>query len=350
MSDGQRVSHAQAVNHGHIVPAAFKPHPLLRGAHAQTIVPALWRPTPQLPLEIERWELPDGDFVDLGWFVRPQPGQPIAVLVHGLTGGFDSKYLRGTARQLMARGWAGVILQLRGSGEQPNRLAHAYHQGDTGDVHALLARLRQDYPQQFIGLAGWSLGGNVVLKAAGEAGTNLQADAVAAASVPFRLRECAQRMGQGVSRIYQKRLMDDLKLTAQRKAAACGLPAAVDLPATLAARNWFEFDDAWTAPLNGFDSALDYYQRCASGQFLGHIRVNTLIVHSNDDPFMDARIVPSASDLAPCVRMELSTRGGHVGFVAATVWGGFDFWLERRLADWLNQQAAQNAPVSPPTF
>ena len=141
--------------------ATFKPHPAIRNAHVQTMWATLFRPLPEVEFRFERWDLPDGDFVDLGWVGELENRRPLAVLVHGLTGGFDSKYLRGTAQQLMQRGWAGVALQLRGAGEEPNRLAPAYHQGHTQDVHALLERLKTTFPDSHLGLVGWSLGGNI---------------------------------------------------------------------------------------------------------------------------------------------------------------------------------------------
>ena len=324
------------MSHGQIIESAFRPHPLLRNAHMQTVVPTLLRALPPLALEVERWELQDGDYVDLGWFARPQPGQPIAVLVHGLTGGFESKYLRGTARQLMQRGWSGLILQLRGAGEQPNRLARNYHQGDTADLRALLARLRAEHADSVLANIGWSLGGNITLKAAAEGGPQHPADLVVAASVPFQLEPCAQRLREGVSKVYQRRLLNDLKLMAQRKAQHVTLPAQVDLACALQARDFFAFDDAWTAPLHGFADALDYYQRCECGPQLRHISKPCLIVHSEDDPFMRPQIIPSAQALSAQVQLELSRHGGHVGFVAKAAGGGLDFWLERRISDWLS--------------
>src|SRR5690349_4772172 len=128
--------------HGRVIPGAFVPHPLLRHAHVQTLLPML-RPTPKLALRIERRELPDGDFVDLGWCEQSRGHGPLPLVVwlHGLTGGFGSKYLRGTARNLLAKGWRAVILQFRGAGPEPNRLTRHYHQGDTQDLRELLASL-----------------------------------------------------------------------------------------------------------------------------------------------------------------------------------------------------------------
>ena len=154
-----RVTHAL---HGRVVNGAFVPHPLLRNAHVQTLLPML-RPTPKLALRVERRELPDGDFVDQGWCAENPRQGPLAVLLHGLTGGFDSKYVRGTARQLLSRNWRVVILQFRGAGPEPNRLTRHYHQGDTQDLRELLAMLRQTEPDTPLFAVGWSLGANVLL-------------------------------------------------------------------------------------------------------------------------------------------------------------------------------------------
>jgi hypothetical protein len=159
----QRTSLAPSPRYGQIR-SSFQPHPLLRGAHLQTIASHL-RPAPTLVLRRERLELPDGDFVDLGWSGDQNKTGPLAVLVHGLCGGFDSKYARGTACQLIARGWSTVILKLRGAGPEPNRLQRCYNQGDTEDLRYFWHLLREREPHAFIATVGWSLGGNVTLKA-----------------------------------------------------------------------------------------------------------------------------------------------------------------------------------------
>lgn len=317
--------------HGRVLASSFRPHPLLSGAHVQTIVPALLRPMPRLPLRIERMETPDGDFVELGWAGPEQPGAPLAILVHGLGGGFDSKYIRGLGARLVAAGWRVCALQLRGAGLQPNRLPRAYHQGDTADLRLLWRRLREREPQTFIACVGWSLGGNVTLKALGEEGAQAVPDIACAVSVPFDLHACAEHLRRGFARNYQRRLLDALKDMARRKHAVTPVPAPANFDAAMAARDFFEFDDAYTAPLNGFDDARDYYARCGSGQFLGRIRRPTLILHALDDPFMVPTIVPAATQLAPAVNLELAERGGHVGFIASGELGQPQMWSEQRL-------------------
>lgn len=320
---------------GRVVAGDFRPHPLLAGAHAQTLS-TLLRPTPPLALEIERWERPDGDFVDLAHGGRGRG--PRAILLHGLTGGFDSKYLRGLARQLLAMGWRCTVLQFRGAGPEPNRLPRGYHQGDTADLRDLVARLHAEEPGTPLAAVGWSLGGNVLLKYLGEDGDATPLAAAVAVSVPFQLEPCAERLRTGFSRIYQARLLRELKAGVRRKAARMPLP--ISLERALGARDFFEFDDAVTAPLNGFRDARDYYARCSSAGFLGRIRRPTLILHAADDPFMSPGVVPDPGQLAAGVTLERCDRGGHVGFVAAD--GGMrpSFWLEQRIPRFLREATA----------
>jgi uncharacterized protein len=319
----------ELASHGRVIDSDFEPHPLLRGPHAQTIFPTLLRPEPPLALRRERLELPDGDFVDLAW-AGPERGPRLAVLIHGLTGGFQSKYLRGTARELIARGWRVVILQLRGGGDAPNRHARCYHHGDTGDLRHLWRVLNAREPGVRLAAAGWSLGANVLLKALGEEGDAAPVEAATAGCAPFRLEVCAEKLRSGSARLYQARLLRDLKALVARKHAA--VPAPVDMNAVLRARDFFEFDDRYTAPMNGFRDALDYYARCECAGFVGTIRRPTLIVNARDDPFMTPAVLPDAAALAPSVTLEVSRRGGHVGFVAAGQGVRPWFWLETHLA------------------
>ncbi len=327
---------------GQILQSSFRPHPLLSGGHLQTIA-SLLRPAPKLPLRRERLELADGDFVDLGWSGDHNSSGPIAVLVHGLAGGFDSKYLLGTACQLIALGWRTVILQLRGAGPEPNRLHRCYNQDDTEDLRYFWHLLRAREPKAFIASVGWSLGGNVTLKALAEEGRAAPVDIAAAASVPFDIRPCAERLSTGFSRVYQKRLLDSVKDALRRKHGQVPLSPAVDLPAALAAQNFIEYDEAYTAPLAGYRDVEDYYSHASCGQLLKDIRRSTLVVHALDDPFMTASVVPDARALSPQVTLEVAPSGGHVGFVSAGAFGQPYCWLERRLTEYLHQGFAQQS-------
>lgn len=321
--------------HGRIIDSQFRPHPLFGGAHAQTIVPSLFRPLPAVDWQRERIDTADGDYVDLAWVGDPQSPR-IAVLIHGLTGGFESKYLRGTALQLSARGWRVVALQLRGGGEEPNRTARLYNHGDTEDLRALWRLLLQRHPDARLATVGWSLGANVLLKALGEEGEDAPLAAAVAVCAPFELEACAERLRTGFARTYQRKLLDGIKLSVRRRHTHIETPTGVDVARALDARDFFEFDDAYIAPLCGYRDARDYYARCSCGQFLKSIAVPTRIINALDDPFMTPRILPQASALSPAVTLELSARGGHVGFMSADARGRVAFWLERHIAEHLD--------------
>lgn len=322
--------------HGRVIESGFRPHPLLRHPHLQTLGPFLFRRPPPLAMRLERLETADHDFIDIAWMGEQNRGGAIAVLVHGLAGGFESTYLHGLAQHLIEAGWRVVLLQLRGAGE-PNRTHRMYNHGDTADLRWLWHELRAREPDVKLASVGWSLGGNVLLKALAEEGEAVPLSRAVAACVPFRLLECAERLRTGFSRVYQYRLLRDLKAAVRRKHARVPVPAGVDLAATYAARDFFEFDNAYTAPLNGYRDARDYYHRAACGQFLRQIEVETLVVNALDDPFMVPAVVPAAEQLSPHVTLELARAGGHVGFVAAGPRGRFEYWLEQRIADWLGR-------------
>jgi hypothetical protein len=330
--------------HGRVIRGTFKPHPWFRNAHAQTIL-TLFRPKPEVKLRIERRELPDGDFVDIGWcepdhgFINGHSHGPIAILLHGLASGFDAKYARGTAQRLLARGWRPVILQFRGAGPEPNRLPRHYHHGDTEDLRELVQLLRAREPHTPLFAVGWSLGANVLLKYLGEEGERTPVAAAAAVCAPFWLKPCAEKLRTGFSRVYQDHLLRELKDMVRRKHEAVELP--IDLANALSARDFIEFDNRVTAILNGFRDAEDYYSRSACGQYLDGIARPTLAIHAKDDPFMVPEIIPAERKLPPSVTIEVCDNGGHVGFIAAGPKLQPQFWAEERVAQFLEAQLRQ---------
>ncbi|MGH8540040.1 MAG: YheT family hydrolase, partial [Stenotrophobium sp.] len=188
---------------------------------------------------------------------------------------------------------------------------------------------------------GWSLGANVLLKYMAEEGDRALVSVAAAICAPFRLMACAKRLREGFSRQYQDSLLKDLRAMLRRKHAVVPVPDGVNLEGALRARDFIEFDDAYTAPLHGFRDAADYYARCESAQFLKLIRRPTLIVNAADDPFMGPDILPKARQLAPSVTLEVARSGGHVGFVAAGRFGQPVYWLEQHLAQYLVSSIAE---------
>lgn len=319
-----------------IVDSRFEPWPPLRNAHLQTLFASQVRPRPALSPRRERVELPDGDFVDVDWL--GSGNGPVAVVLHGLTGSIRSKYVRGVMKELAAHGWRAALMHFRGASGEANRLARSYHSGDTGDVDFFLRRLARQEPNTPVALVGYSLGGNVALKWLGEQGDGAPVTAAVAVSVPFDLACAARRMQTGFSRLYQRHLLQGMRTEMRRKHAT--LPQPIRCQALRRFASIEAFDDAVTAPLNGFRDAADYYRRASCRAYIPGIRRPTLILHALDDPFMFAAAVPRAEELPPAVTLELSRHGGHVGFI-----GGRGlrpvYWLEQRIPAFLRSQIAR---------
>ena len=316
----------------------FRPAWWLRGSHAQTLWPALFRRGPSIPLQTERVELPDGDFLDLCW--HGPRGAPVVLVLHGLEGGIRSHYARGLMRELGRAGLRACFMHFRGCSGEPNRLPISYHSGKTDDPAWLMTHLAER-GQAVVAAIGVSLGGNVLLKLLGEQGAASPLRCAAALSVPFVLDDCAHRLHRGLSRLYERHLLGHLRRSFRRKFATLPCALAVD-PATL--RNFHAFDDAVTAPLHGFAGVDDYYRRCSSRPFLPHIRVPTLILQARDDPFLLPRTLPTADELPECVTLELADSGGHAGFVAGRLPGRACYWAERRLAGWIAERLRETVP------
>jgi predicted alpha/beta-fold hydrolase len=313
---------------GQVRESAFRPAWWLPGPHLQTLWPSLTRPRPSLALERERVELADGDFIDLA--LGPGDG-PTVVVIHGLEGDLHSHYAGSTLSALAAAGFRPAFMHLRGCSGELNRLPRAYHSGASDDLAAVLDHLARGPGGTPLAAVGFSLGGNLLLKYLGETPEPLLQAGVAV-SVPFLLRDAMLRLNIGFSRRYRDHLMTRLRDAYRRKRAVMPNLADLDLDAM---RDFYDFDDQITAPLNGFAGADDYYARCSCRPFLRRITKPTLILHARDDPFMFAHSIPRPDELGPRVELELSRHGGHVGFVGGSRPWRPEYWIERRIVTFL---------------
>jgi len=311
---------------------AFEPYPGLANAHAQTMFAAFGRRPPRVVWRPERFELSDGDFVDL-CHLGPREGRRVVVL-HGLGGSAESPYVRGMASAIAGAGWAVTAFQFRGASGALNRRPRLYHSGDTGDI-AEVARALRPSAEPLIAV-GFSLGGNVTLKLLGEQGADSVFDAGVGISVPFQLDVCADVLARGVAWAYGRFLVHALQRIVWHKRAQLG--SRIDVAAAMRARDFRTFDGLVTAPLAGFASAADYYTRCSSRAFVGRIARPTLVIHALDDPFMRPGCVPEPHELAPSVTLEASPHGGHVGFAARGERACPAWYAERRVLRWLAER------------
>ena len=291
----------------------------------------LFRPARAFPLRRERIELDDGDFLDLDW--SPAAQGPVVLVLHGLEGSSDSPYARGMLETAHAHGWRGVVMHFRGCSGEPNRLPRSYHSGDTRDLAQVVRILRARHDVPVLTAVGYSMGGNVLLKWLGEQGASVPLVAAVAVSVPYTLSLAAERLARGLSRVYQRRLLDDLRAKLSRKFS--GGTSAIDLEQAHSSRNFWEFDDRVTAPLHGFKDVHDYYTRSSSRQYLANIGIPTLMLHAEDDPFMTPQALPSGDELSPSTRLEVSAAGGHVGFIHGRLPWRPRYWLEERIPAFL---------------
>jgi predicted alpha/beta-fold hydrolase len=313
---------------------AYEPARFLFGPNLMTVFGPIFRRGPRVPLRRERWELSDGDFVDVDR-LEGRSEAPLLVALHGLEGSTSAHYMRGLLHQARLRGWRGIALNFRGCSGDSNRLLRSYHSGETGDLNELIARVRGESDR--IVIVGCSLGGNVLVKWLGEQGAAVppQIRAAAALSVPFDLRACAETLdGPGFWLwIYRTRFLRTLKRKSLLKEAQ--FPRALDAERVRAARTLFEFDDAVTAAVHGFAGAPDYYAQSSSGQFLDRVRVPLLLLSAEDDPFIPARTLPRSAPQQ--VTLEVWPRGGHLGFVEGRPWRP-RFYAERRAVEFLAAQ------------
>ena len=317
----------------------FRPASWLRHRHLQTIFPSLpWAWRKRAPMRREVLDLPDGDATAVDWLSEADnlpKTAPLLVILHGLEGSAESSYARMLMHAAVELEWRPCVLHFRDCGDYRNRLPRRYHAGETGDIRHFLKR-QLDHGQVGPMLAvGYSLGGNILLKYLGEAGTNSRLHAAGAVCVPLNLYKCSEALNTGFSKLYQHYLLNHMKDSVRQKFDQH--TAAFDWNRAMRATTFAEFDDAVTAPLHGFKGMDDYYSRCSSAQFLKDIVRPTLIINALDDPFMTPDVLPPGDMLSEHVSLEIAEAGGHVGFVeGGTPWQP-EYYLPRRLLGFLEQ-------------
>lgn len=309
----------------------FEPHPLLRNPHAQTLAAAfLPRRFPRLPPSVPReFEVEPGTRLRgyCHWQAAPRE-QPTLVLVHGLEGSCESGYMLGLAERAFLAGWNAVRLNQRNCGGTESLTPTLYNSGLSGDYLAVLTELieRDSLPEIFF--AGYSMGGNLVLKMAGElaSGAPTQLRGVAAVCPCIDLALCADALALPRNFLYNKHFVRGLKARMLRKSRL--FPAEFDLSLLPGVRTVREFDDVITAKYCGFRDAADYYAQSSALRVVGQIRVPTLMVTAQDDPF-----VPFLSFSNPAVtgnahiQVISPEHGGHCAFVSRYV-GDARHWAE----------------------
>jgi predicted alpha/beta-fold hydrolase len=307
----------------------------LKGAHAQSIFPALFRKVDLSNPRLERLTLPDDDFLDVDWYVQGDSlgDKPLLIVSHGLEGNSQRPYVKGLVKSFLELGVNAMAWNYRSCSGEPNKALRFYHSGATDDLDFVIQHAIQQGAKE-IYLAGFSLGGNLTLKWLGEKGENPPKSIrkAVAFSVPLHLSSSSRTLARWDNGIYTSRFLQTLIEKVKEKSARYPLDIT---PAMLSSiRSLFDFDDVITGPLHGFKDAEDYYEKSSSLYFIDKIRIPTLIINAKNDPFLSPECFPeSLVSTLEHVFLEIPQEGGHCGFYPSSYQG--QLWSEKRAVNWL---------------
>lgn len=310
--------------------ASYAPPFYQFNGHLQTIIPSVFRKVKDVHYQRERISTDDEDFLDLDWHKPSNAADSLLIVSHGLEGDSSRSYVKGMIRAFTLHGGChGLAWNYRGCSGEPNLQERFYHSGATEDLEAVIAHILSLGVYKNIYLSGFSLGGNLTLKYLGERGTELYPEIKKAAvfSVPLDLSGSSRKISERGNWIYNKRFLRNLEKKIRLKASK--MPGSLDIDALQGIKTLREFDDAYTAPLHGFDNAEAYYAHCSALKYLNDIRIPSLILNAQNDPFLSESCYP-AEQLArhPYVQFEAPAEGGHVGFAPAN--GNDLYYSEQR--------------------
>jgi len=318
------------------------------GAHLQTAWARMTRSRRLVTFEREVLTTPDDDDLVLDHVAGP-PGSPRVLILHGLEGSAHSLHTQGLALLVARAGWRATVLNFRSCARDTrdidqrlrNRRPRLYHSGETGDLDFVVRTLVAREPATPIHALGFSLGGAVLLKWLGEAGSTAPIRAAATISVPYDLAAASRFLERPIGRVYARHFTPLLISKALEVLARFPRETAhIDPDRVRGARTFYEFDDRLTAPLHGFASADDYYQRSSALPYLARVAVPTLCVSSEDDPLIPGESAHRARDAAaPGVRFEITPWGGHTGFVSGRWPWRPIYWAEEMSVDWLRRHS-----------
>ncbi|WP_027722333.1 YheT family hydrolase [Maridesulfovibrio zosterae] len=314
-------------------PPPYKPKLPLQSGHIQTIFPRIFRKVSLPPVVKRRIDTPDGDFLDIDWHLASS--SRLAIIAHGLEGNARRPYMLGMARALVLAGWDCITYNFRGCSHEMNRTPEMYHSGDTRDLHTVLQYGLDHGIYEDAALIGFSMGGNQVLKYLGENPEKVPAKVKRAIgiSVPCDLSASAKRLCHGSNFIYNHYFLRSLKNKIKLKNKQ--FPDQYPLAKLSSIRNIIDFDNAYTAPVNGYKDAEEYYKHSSCKQYLDKIKVPSLIINAKDDPFLTESCFPvKEAQSSSALSLVIPNYGGHVGFADLPV--EKQLWSEDRTIRFLN--------------
>ena len=310
----------------------------LVNGHLQTIYPNVFRSVKGVQYQRERISTPDGDFLDLDWWKSENNAvKRLVIISHGLEGDTDRAYIKGMGRAFYQNNWEVLAWNLRGCSGEDNRLIHAYHSGFTVDLATVVDHVVAKNYYEEIALVGFSLGGNLTLKYLGEQGNEVAKEIkrAVAFSTPVDLSSCAAELHKRHNYLYSQRFLRSLKKKVKLKIDQ--YPNDLDKTILKHMKTLNDFDELFTAPVNGFENAQDYYVKSSSRYFLDTIAIPTLIVNAQNDTFLAPACYPT-EQVAKLdnVFLEMPDQGGHCGFSPADKSGVY--WSERRAVEFISEK------------
>jgi predicted alpha/beta-fold hydrolase len=317
----------------------FVPRRWLSNGHAMTVFAwARTREFPELPAaEARRFRMnADNEVLARCYWQPDRASRPALVALHGLEGSSEVHYMRGLAHKAWQRGWNAVLLNQRNCGGTEHLARGLYHSGLTADPREVMRAIAATDGVRAFGVVGYSLGGNLTIKLAGELGEGADPPirAVAAISPTIDLDCCVRAIERRANVVYHWNFVRHLRARMQRKEEV--IPGNFNLGPLGTIRSIRAFDEAYTAPHHGFQGATDYYYRASAMRVVDRIQIPALIITAEDDPFVPASQFREATVQSnPNVRVMIEPHGGHCGFVAEAVNGSDGYWAEETAVEFL---------------
>jgi predicted alpha/beta-fold hydrolase len=311
----------------------YKPPVFFKNRHFLTIFPSLFRNIKPVSYARTRIETKDKDFIDLDFSTRGS--DKIVILLHGLEGSSNSKSVTGMVNVFNHDNFDTVSMNFRGCSGEPNKELRYYHSGETEDLGAVVNYIHSLNKYRSIHIVGFSMGGNILLKFLGEKGDNVsgKVESAVALSVPCDLKDGATEMGKRHNTVYMKRFIQELKQKLLLKRDL--FPGKINMDNYKLIRNFRQFDEKYTAPINGFKSAEDYWEKSSSINYLSKIKIRTLLINALDDPFLGKKCFPyEEARNSRFLFLETPHHGGHVGFMD---FNNKFYWSERRALAFINE-------------
>ena len=315
--------------------SSYTKRPLyLFSRHLETIIPSIFRKIEGVLYQRERLELSDGDFLDIDWSKAKTTTDKLVIITHGLEGNSDRHYVKGAVKLFNENGWDALAWNCRSCSGEMNRNLRMYHHGDIEDIQTVIEHALSQNQYESIHLIGFSMGGNITLKYLGVNGANVPKaiKGGVAISAPCDLTTSAALLDEPKSYFYKRKFYT--KLSEKMRIKATQYPGVIDITRLSEVKCWRDFDELFSAPINGFESAQDFYDQASSINYLKGIQRPTLLINALNDPILTPECFPTEIAAAhPYLFLETPRKGGHVAFILA---GREYAWMDLRALEFIN--------------